>query len=63
MLNMELYLYGLETTLDEIIDDLNNALGNNNSKKYKDYQIGKALGAIKAVRNMVNVTEKNYNAE
>jgi hypothetical protein len=32
---MELYLYGLETTLDEIIDDLDNALGNNNSKKYK----------------------------
>lgn len=61
MLNMELTIYGLEVTLKGIISDLECALDGN--RKNKDYQIGKALGAARAIQNMIKVTEEKSDTD
>lgn len=61
MLNMELNIYGLEVTLKEITQSLENALDGN--RKNKDYQIGKALGAARAIQYMINVTEEKSDTD
>ena len=63
MLNIELTSWGLDDTLKEIMRDLENVLGNNNSKKRKDEVIYKTLGAVNAIWNMVTVTESNVDTE
>jgi hypothetical protein len=63
MLNIELTWYGLDDTLKELIDALESALGNDNSKRRKDEMIYKALGYTNAVLNMVRVVESDENNE
>lgn len=63
MLNIELTWYGLDDTIKELIDALDNALGNCNSKRRKDEMIYKALGYANAVLNMVRVVESDENNE
>ena len=62
MLNIELTWYGLDDTMKELVDALENAL-NNNSKRRKDEMIYKALGYANAVLNMVRVVETDENNE
>ena len=63
MLNIELTWYGLDDTMKELIDALESALGNDNSKRRKDEMIYKALGYANAVLNMVRVVEADENNE
>jgi len=63
MLNIELTSWGLDDTLKEIMRDLENVLGNNNSKKRKDEVIYKTLGAVNTIWNMVTVIESNVDTE
>lgn len=63
MLNIELRQYGLDNTLEDIMEVLENALGNNNSKRYKDEMIYQALGYVEALFHMVQVVEVVKNDE
>lgn len=63
MLNIVLNEYGVETTLTEIRDTLENALCKTISKKQKDVAIAKALGAVEALFYIVDVDDVDNDAE
>lgn len=57
MLNVELTTYGLDDTLKNMRETLNDVLGNKCSKQRKDEAIYFALGALEAIWNMVQISE------
>lgn len=63
MLKIELSSYGYYDAIREIRNDLEQALGKNVSKKQKDVYICKALGAVKALWNLVELTEIGEDTE
>lgn len=62
MLNIELSEYGVEDTLKEIAEYLEEAI-KSSSKKRKNEIIHKALGAIDTLYYVINVTEVNTDTD
>ena len=63
MLKIELSSYGYYDAIKEIRDDLEKAFGKSVSRKQKDEAICKALGAVKALWNLVDVEEIDNDTE
>lgn len=55
MLNIKMNEFGVENTLTEIRYYLKDAIGDKVSKKRKDEAICKALGAVEALFNMIEI--------
>jgi hypothetical protein len=62
MLEIKLNDYGVENTLTEIRDYLELAI-ESNSKKQKNEMIYKALGAVRTLYYVIDVTEVNNDTE
>ena len=63
MLKIELSSYGYYDAIKEIRMDLEQALGKRVSNKQKDESICKALGAVKALWNLVKLDEIDNDIE
>jgi hypothetical protein len=57
-MNIKLYEYGLEQSLDAMAVILRGALGNKVSKKYKDLKISEALGIVDTLCRLTIVDEQ-----
>lgn len=58
MKTIELYRYGIDTLLDRINDILNQGI-NSKSKKQKNETLHEVLGAVTALRDLVDITDND----
>lgn len=61
-MNIELYEFGLDTSLINAVEILRGAMGTKISEKDKDIKIAEAIGIIDTVRLMVIVSEPEEKA-